>query len=165
MLNSIELNKEIYRQIAYLSDDKAYLEKALEMLRGLTLVKATAQGRSLDYTHLLESLSDFQDYEQGWDGEDALPIDKVVIRNFKNVLKKSDDRYLRGWLLFPERNGTLFLQNDLYDAGINIGVKDYSYYINKDGEVIGENAKRFTPKGVVDTIKKICSCYSPYVRN
>jgi len=38
MLNSIELNKEIYRQIAYLSDDKAYLEKALEMLRGLTLV-------------------------------------------------------------------------------------------------------------------------------
>lgn len=157
MLNTIELNKEIYRQIGYLSDDRTYLEKALEMLRGLTLVKAAAEERSSDYVHLLESLSDFQDYEQGWDGEDALPIDKVVIKNFKSVLKKSDDRYLRGWILFPERNGTLFLQNDLYDAGINIGVKDYSYYINKNGEVIGENTKTFTTKGVVDTIRKICA--------
>ena len=65
MLNAIELNKEIYRQIGYLADDRVYLEKAREMLRGLTLVKATAQGRSKDYTQLLESLSDFQDYEQG----------------------------------------------------------------------------------------------------
>ena len=157
MLNTVELNKEIYRQIGYLSDDRVYLEKVLEMLRGLTLVKATAQGRSRDYTQLLESLSDFQDYEQGWDGEDALPLDKTVVRNFKNVLKKSNDRYLRGWQLFPERNGTLFLQNDLFDAGINIGAKDFSYFINSGGKVVGENAKKFTPKAVVDTIKKICA--------
>ena len=39
MLNAIELNKEIYRQIGYLSDDRVYLEKALEMLRGLTIKK------------------------------------------------------------------------------------------------------------------------------
>ena len=31
---------------------------------------------------MLESLSDFQDYERGWDGEDALPLDKKVVRNF-----------------------------------------------------------------------------------
>lgn len=157
MLNATQLNREIYRQIGYLSDDRDYLEKALEMLRGLTQVKSTAQARSGDYTQLLESLSDFQDYEQGWDGEDAQPLDKTVVRNFKNVLRKSDDRYLRGWLLFPERNGTLFMQNDIYDAGINIGVKDFSYYINKDGKVTGENARKFTPKAVVDTIKKICA--------
>ncbi len=154
-MTTIELNTEIYRLIGCLSDDRSYLEKAVEMLRGLTLVKATAQGRSRDYTQLLESLSDFQDYEKGWDGEDAQPIDKAVIRHFKDVLKKSDDRYLRGWQLFPERNGTLFLQNDLFDAGINIGVRDFSYYINHDGKVVGENAKKFTPKAVVDTIKKI----------
>ena len=157
MLNTTELNKEIYRQIGYLSDERDYLEKALQLLRGLTLLKSASQARSKEYTQLLESLSDFQDYERGWDGEDALPLDKTVIRNFKNVLRKSDDRYLRGWLLFPERNGTLFLQNDLYDAGINIGVKDFSYFINKDGNVIGENAKRFSPKAVVDTMKKICA--------
>jgi len=121
MLNTAELNKEIYRQIGYLSDERDYLEKALELLRGLTLIKSASQVRSKEYTQLLESLSDCQDYERGWDGDDALPLDKTVIQNFKNVLRKSDDSCLRGWLLFPERNGTLFLQNDLYNAGINIG--------------------------------------------
>ena len=90
------------------------------------------------------------------DDDDALPLNKTVIQNFKNVLRKSDDSYLRGWLLFPERNGTLFLQNNLYDAGINIGAKDFSYFINKDGKVTGENAKRFSPEAVIETMKKIC---------
>ena len=44
-----------------------------------------------------------------------------------------------------------------HDAGINIGYKDFSYYINKDGKVVGENGKRFTPKSLLDTIRKICS--------
>ena len=156
MLNTAELNKEIYRQIGYLSDERDYLEKALELLRSLTLLKSASQVRSKEYTQLLESLSDFQDYERGWDDDDALPLDKTVIQNFKNVLRKSDDSYLRGWLLFPERNGTLFLQNNLYDAGINIGAKDFSYFINKDGKVTGENAKRFSPEAVIETMKKIC---------
>jgi hypothetical protein len=75
-------------------------------------IKSTAMAHGKEYTELLESLSDFQDYEQGWDGEDALPLDKTVVRNFKEVLQHSEDSYLKGWLLFPERNGTLFLQNE-----------------------------------------------------
>lgn len=156
-MTTIDLNAEIYRQIGYLSDDQSYLEKALELLRGLTRIKSTAQARGREYTELLESLSDFQDYEQGWDGDDALPLDKAVVRNFKEVLQKSEDRYLKGWVIYPERNGTLFLQNEQHDAGINIGCKDFSYFINHDGKVDGENAKKFTPSAVIDTIKKICA--------
>ena len=153
-MNTIELNTEIIRQIGYLSDDRSYLEKALEMLRGLTRIKSTAQAHGREYTELLESLSDFQDYEQGWDGENALPLDKTVIRNFKEVLQGSEDRYLKGWVIFPERNGTLFMQNEQLNAGINIGSKDYSYYVNKDGKVIGENAKSFSPASVLETMKE-----------
>lgn len=156
-MNTVELNTEIFRQIGYLSDDRSYLEKALEMLRGLTRIKSTAQARGREYTELLECLSDFQDYEQGWDGENALPLDKAVVRNFKEVLQRSEDRYLKGWVIFPERNGTLFMQNEQYNAGINIGSQDYSYYINKDGKVIGENAKTFSPASVLDTMKEICA--------
>lgn len=156
-MNAIELNAEIYRQIGYLSDDRSYLEKALEMLRGLTRIKSTAQTHCREYTEMLESLSDFQDYERGWDGEDALPLDKKVVRNFKDILQRSEDQYLKGWVIFPERNGTLFMQNELKDAGINIGCNDYSYYINKNGKVEGENAKAFSPTSVIETIKKICA--------
>ncbi len=156
-MNTIELNAEIYRQLDYLADDRSYLEKALEMLRGLTRIKSIAQARGSVYTELLECLSDFQDYEQGWDGEDALPLDKTVVRNFKEVLQKSNDNDLKGWVIFPERNGTLFMQNEQLDAGINIGNKDFSYYINKDGKVIGENGKKFTSKSLLETIRKICA--------
>lgn len=156
-MNTFELNTEIYRQLGYLSDDRSYLEKALEMLRGLTRIKSTAQARGREYTELLESLSDFQDYEQGWDGEDALPLDKNVIRNFKKVLQSSEDKFLKGWVISPEKNGTILMQNEQHDAGINIGSKDYSYYINKNGQVIGENAKKFTPASIMKTIKKICA--------
>lgn len=156
-MNTIELNAEIYRQLGYLSDDRSYLEKVLEMLRGLTRIKSTAQAHGREYTELLECLSDFQDYEQGWDGEDALPLDKDVIKNFKKVLQSSEDKLLKGWVIFPERNGTLLMQNTNAGAGINIGSKDYSYYINKDGKIIGENAKKFTPASVMETLKKICA--------
>ncbi|MBQ9357447.1 MAG: hypothetical protein IJT98_09195 [Prevotella sp.] len=156
-MNTIELNAEIYRQLGYLSDDRTYLEKALEMLRGLTRIKSTAEARGSAYTEMLESLSDFQDYEQGWDGEDAAPLYKTVIRNFKEVLQQSNDSDLKGWVIFPERNGTLFMQNEQLDAGINIGCKDYSYYINKDGKITGENGRKFTVKSHLETVRKICA--------
>lgn len=156
-MTTMELNAEIHRQIGYLSDDRSYLEKALEMLRGLTRIKSTALAHGKEYTELLESLSDFQDYERGWDGADALPLDKTVVRNFKEVLQKSEDRYLKGWVIFPERNGTLFMQNEQLNAGINIGSKDYSYFINKNGKVIGENTKAFSPASVMETLRKICA--------
>ena len=156
-MNTIELNAEIHRQLGYLSDDRSYLEKVLEMLRGLTQIKATAQARGREYTELLESLSDFQDYEQGWDGEDAAPLDKAVVRNFKDVLQTSMDQDLRGWVVFPERNGTLFLQNEQHNAGINIGRNNYSYFVNKNGTVQGENAKKFSTQSVLKKMRELCS--------
>jgi hypothetical protein len=95
-MNTIEINTEIYRQLDYLANDRTYLEKALDMLRGLSRIKSASLARVREYTELLESLSDFQDYEQGWDGEDAAPLDKGVIRNFKDFLQKSEDRDLKG---------------------------------------------------------------------
>ena len=156
-MNTVELNAEIYRQLGYLSDDRDYLEKALDMLRGLTRMKAAANTRGMEYVGLLESLSDFQDYEQGWDGENAAPLDKKVVKNFKDVLRKSEDKDLRGWVIFPERNGTLIMQNDECNAGINIGSNDYSYYVSKDGKITGENAKKFSSMSVLKTIRKICA--------
>jgi hypothetical protein len=40
---------------------------------------------------MLERLSDFQEYEKGWDGDDALPLSRQVVKNFKAVLQKSRD--------------------------------------------------------------------------
>ena len=60
---------------------------------------------------MLERLSDYQEYEKGWDGDDALPLSKQVVKNFKAMLQKSQDSELQGWAIYPAANGTLLLQN------------------------------------------------------
>ena len=104
---------------------------------------------------MLERLSDFQEYKKGWDGEDALPLNSQVVKNFKKVLQKSIDSDLQEWTIFPAANGTLLLQNKQRKSGINIGVNGYSYYSINNGEVKGENSLKFSPKAVLATMKRI----------
>jgi hypothetical protein len=104
---------------------------------------------------MLERLSDFQEYERGWDGDDALPLNRDVVKNFKSLLQKSKDIDLQGWTIFPAANGTLLLQNKERKSGINIGVNGFSYYMIQNGEAKGENNLKFSPKAVLDTMKRI----------
>ena len=104
---------------------------------------------------LLERLSDFQEYKKGWDGEDALPLNSQVVKNFKKVLKSSRESDLSGWTIFPAANGTLLVQNKERKSGINIGVKGFSYYAIKDGEVTGENHLKFSPRAVIEMMNQI----------
>lgn len=109
----------------------------------------------MTYMELLERLSDFQEYKKGWDGEDALPLNGQVVKNFKKVLQFSHDADLNGWTIFPAANGTLLLQNKERKSGINIGVNGFSYYAIKDGEVTGENHLKFSPRAVIEMMNQI----------
>ena len=104
---------------------------------------------------LLERLSDYQEYKKGWDGDDALPISSIVVKNFKKVLQKSTDSDLQGWTIYPAANGTLLLQHKERKSGINIGSQGFSYYVTKNGMVKGENNLKFSPKAVLDTMNCI----------
>jgi hypothetical protein len=112
----------------------------------MTVIELNAQ--------LLRELS-YKEYEKGWDGDDALPLSRQVVKNFKAVLQKSRDSELEGWTFFHSSNGTLLLQNKERKSGINIGSRGYSYYEIVDGEVKGENNLRFSPKSVIETMKRI----------
>lgn len=57
--------------------------------------------------------------------------------------------------LYPAANGTLLLQHIERKSGIDIGAKGYSYYVNQNGVVKGENNLKFSPKAVLDTMKHI----------
>lgn len=105
---------------------------------------------------MLRRLSDFQEYEQGWDDADARPLNKGVVKNFKKVLELSSDSNLSGWTIFPAANGTLLLEYKASEAGINIGRDDFSYYILKsDGSVEGKNQQKFSPSAILETMQYI----------
>ena len=151
----IELNAQLLRELSYISDNEGYLRKTLDFIKKLTKSNVASNVRGQVYTEMLERLSDFQEYEKGWDGDDALPLSRQVVKNFKAVLQKSRDSELEGWTFFPSSNGTLLLQNKERKSGINIGSRGYSYYEIVDGEVKGENNLRFSPKSVIETMKRI----------
>ena len=154
-MTAIELNAQLLREISNIADNESYLQKTLDFITKLTKSKTSTVVRGQVYTEMIERLSDFQEYEKGWDGDDALPISRQVVKNFKKVLQKSLDKDLIGWTLFPAANGTLLLQHKTRKSGINIGTDGFSYYSVENGEVKGENHLKFSPKGILETMKRI----------
>ena len=87
----IELNAQLLRELSYISDNEGYLQKTLDFIKKLTKSNVASNVRGQIYTEMLERLSDFQEYEKGWDGDDALSLSRQVVKNFKAVLQKSRD--------------------------------------------------------------------------
>ena len=65
----IELNAQLLRELSYLSDNEGYLQKTLDFIKKLTKSNVASNVRGQIYTEMLERLSDFQEYEKGWDGD------------------------------------------------------------------------------------------------
>ena len=154
-MTAIELNAQLLRQISYIADNESYLQKTLDFITKLTKSSSATAAKGQVYLEMLERLSDLQEYKRGWDGEDALPLNSQVVKNFKKVLQKACDDDLREWTIFPAANGTLLIQNKMRKSGINIGANGLSYYAIKDGEVAGENHLKFSPKLVIELMKRI----------
>ena len=154
-MTAIELNSQLLRELSYISDNESYLQKTLDFIKKLTKSNGVANVKGPVYTEMLERLSDYQEFERGWDGDDALPLNKQVVKNFKNLLQKCRESELKGWTIFPAANGTLLLQNKERKSGINIGSNGYSYYAIIGREVKGENNLKFSPKSVIEVMKRI----------
>lgn len=154
MNTSVSISAELLRELGYIADNESYMAKTIAFIKSLTHRQQKAE-KGVAYMALLEQLSDFQEYQKGWDGGDALPLNAKVVRNFKSVIQKCSETSLTGWHVSPETNGTLLFENGQADAGINIGIKEFSYFIIKDGNVNGENNVKFSVSAILKTMKKI----------
>ena len=150
-----DLNAQLFLQLSNIADNESYLQKTLDFIIGLAKSENRTNARGRAYTELLERLSDFQEYEAGWDGDNALPLNHLAVKNFKSLLQESDDSDLIGWTLFPAANGTLLFQNKKRKSGINIGAEGFSYYTIENGEARGENNLAFSPQAVLNIMKQI----------
>ena len=133
----------------------ALIKKVYYFLSMLAMPDMDVKLRGLDYQEMIKRLSDFQEYEQGWDGNDAMPLSADVVKNFKLVLEESTDDMLAGWTIFPAANGSLLLEYKPCEAGINIGRDDYSYYFFNNGVANGKNHQAFSPEAIIKTMQDI----------
>ncbi len=148
-MTAAALNTEVFYQLSLIADDVNYLQKTLDFIKSLTK-KSKLRGR--EYVELLRQLSDFQEYDRGWDGLSAVPLTRLSIKNFKEVLNDSRDEDLSGWSISPEINGTILLESE--NSAINIGDSQISYFINNNGVVEGENSLPFSSNKVIGIMRK-----------
>ena len=104
---------------------------------------------------LYERLLAVSQLKQGWDGYNALPVNRQVIDNMHVVLDNCDSAQLQGWQIFPEINGTILLQNNIRRAGINLGDKTFSYFIISGNTVDGDDSKSFSVSLFLNVLKKL----------
>ena len=148
--NDLGIGSQLFLALGEIANNENYMQKTLDFVKNID------KQHSASYTKLLEQLSDYQEYEQNWDGDGALPLNGYVVKNFKSILKQCcDENILDGWTIFPAANGSLLLQYTKKEGGINIGKNDFSYYKISGGNVKGENSLPFSPEKVVECMKGI----------
>lgn len=111
-----------------------------------------------NHIDLLSDLSDFQEYKIGWDGQDALPLEKDTLKNFKKMLKNTDDDLLEGWHIEPKVNGTLVLVANVGNAVINIGNSTMSYFVEINGKISGSDPIPFSVEKTIEVLKRWKNC-------
>lgn len=156
---AVYIDTQLYNNVAeYARRQHTSVDKMLEsyIIALQTIPEASSsKPRSLIYQELMSRLSDFQEYEQGWDGDDARPLNLQAIRNFKTVLRNANDGVLQGWTIFPAANGSLLMEYKPCEAGINIGKNDFSYYFINNGTLEGKNQMRFSAEDVIAIMVRI----------
>ena len=133
------------------------IKRVMKSIRGVKgiAMKTTTPAISPTAQRLLQDLDTFLAYDKGWDGEAAEPLALQAVKSFRNLLKKSSEEDLKDWTIYPEKNGTLILENMKRQAQINIAEKEFSYFVMNGTMVKGEDHIKLTTRRLLQTIKAI----------
>lgn len=153
-MTALDLRLEIAHQIESIPDSEQTLLKVLNYLRRITLTDKSVVLTG-DCLRIWQRLEELKVLPQGWDGADAMPIEKKVIGNLQKVITSGVSADFRDWVLFPDEAGTLLLQHRHGNASISIGNHSFSYLYEKDGLFCSGDKVRFSPSSLLTVLRKI----------
>lgn len=156
-MTTIDLRLQLAQEIENIPDSEQLLLRVINYVRGITKKGNAELSLSGDVLRLWNRTEELSALQQGWDGADALPMEKKSLRNMQLLLKAGVGSDFKNWVLFPDDNGTLLLQSKDGTASISIGNSSYSYVFVKDGKVTASESVRFTPTSVLNTLRTIAA--------
>ena len=117
----------------------------------------TTQSETLSKEDILNSIEEFKNLENNWDGYGAIPLSLESAKNAKEFISSlSDEIFENFYDGYPNTHGTISFEwknNDGHEFLIEIGNKMMSYYlILKGHKPIKEDLVEFSPKKI-KTIK------------
>jgi uncharacterized protein YdgA (DUF945 family) len=102
-----------------------------------------------------EQIDEIAKLRNGWAGKGSYAISPAVLKNLKRVLLISDNADWTEWTISPDVNATVGLQSKSTQALMSLGVKEFSYYSDKDGQERGESHIDFSPETFLDIMRQI----------
>lgn len=107
----------------------------------------------------LSLLRTFLELEDGWDGYDAVPLQKAAFDNASDLINALSADVLEDWTLFPSDNGSvLMVLKKRVVATVNVGNTTVSYVAKSaDGEVIKRGRENFSLGAVVALVSEIAA--------
>ena len=91
----------------------------------------------------------------GWDGAQALPMEKKALQNMQRLIKAGESTDFRQWVLFPDDNGTILMQSKDGKASISIGNNSYSFVCTKEGKFNAGQDVKFSTASALKTLRAI----------
>ena len=152
-MTTIDLRMVLAQEIQKIPDSEQMLMKAINYVRSLTKHKDVAL--TGDALRLWNRTIELAALTAGWDGAQALPMEKKALLNMQRLLKAGESKDFQQWVLFPDYNGNILMQSKDGKASISIGNNSYSFVCTKNGKVdAGQNVK-FSAASALKTLRSI----------
>ena len=102
-----------------------------------------------------ERLDHLATLKDGWAGKGSYAISPQVLKNVRSVLSVSNDDDWHCWMIGPDVNATLGLQSRQTGGSISVGEKEFSYYVDKEGEEYHDSHVPFSADLLLNIMRKI----------
>jgi hypothetical protein len=153
IMTTIDLRMMLAQEIQNIPDSEQMLMKAINYIRSLTKHKDVAL--TGDALRLWNRTVELAALTAGWDGAQALPMEKKALQNMQRLIKAGESEDFQQWVLFPDDNGTILMQSKDGKASISIGNNSYSFVCTKEGKVdAGQNVK-FSAASALKTLRAL----------
>ena len=154
-MTTIDLRMMLAQEIQNIPDSEQMLMKAINYVRSLSRRKDVAFVLTGDALRLWNRTLELAELTVGWDGAQALPMEKKALQNMQRLIKAGESTDFRQWVLFPDDNGTILMQSKDGKASISIGNNSYSFVCTKEGKFnAGQNVK-FSTASALKTLRSL----------
>lgn len=154
-MTTIDLRAELVQEIQNIPDSEQLLLRVMNYVRNLMKKEEAVLMLTGDALRLWNRTAELSSLKPGWDGADAMPMQKRTVQNVQRLIKAGISSDFREWVLFPDDNGTMLLQSRDGATSISIGNNSYSFVSTKGGQIKSEEGVRFSPTAVLNTMRSI----------
>lgn len=125
------INREVFRQLSYIAEDKEKMQRTLDFL-----VTLTTHDKMIAYHGINSQLEALKSYDKDWDGYGASSVSDVAFENSQALMQGIECNDPLAMEIMPSHSGAVIFKYRYGNTVIRgeIGTKSVSYYVRHKGQ-------------------------------